>query len=187
MRVLDFQRIKGPLHEIKAVFHRVVALRQLQPATQAMVAERATDCQHVRVQISVPGAAAGNGKSKAHQITAIESANNLSADFLAHHEHAQGNQVNVSKIPNLFLQRDAGVEFVYALALADDDLTGFRHHHAHFSTSRLLACCHKDSISSSVASSSVRPCLRNCSSSQPNRRRNFLLVRRKADSESTER
>src|SRR5438270_7083955 len=203
VRVLDFQRIEGPFQQVKAGLERVIALGQLQAAAEAIISPRLAHRQHVRVQIRMAGARAGNGESKADQLAAIKGADDLPADFPADHEHAQRDQVHVVKIPDLFLQRDAGLELFHAVALANRNLSDSWHRGAHLAGllqgsiaesasklahySRLLACCHKASISSSVASCNVRPCLRNCSSTQPKRRRNFLLVRRNADSESTER
>src|SRR6185369_15846247 len=139
-------------------------------------------------QISMTGAAPGDGEGEADQGTAIESANNLAPDLLAHHEHAQRNQVNIVKIPDLFLQRDAGIQLIHAVTLANGDLFRAGDSCTHFWVpSSVFACCHKASISSSVACSRVRPCRRNSSSSQPKRRRNFLLVLRNADSGSTDR
>src|SRR5579859_7580664 len=140
------------------------------------------------MQISMPGPGAGDGKGKAHQVVALEGPNGLAADLLADHEHAQRHQVHVIKIPDLFLQGDAGLKFFHAGTFADSNSINPGYGGAQsFGPSCALACCHKASISSSVASSRVRPCSRSFSSSQLKRRRNFLLVLRRADSGSTER
>src|ERR1700704_854858 len=140
------------------------------------------------MQIGMSGAAAGNGKGKANQFTAVERTNDLAADLLADHKHAQRHQIHIVKIPDFFLQRDAGIEFFHAVTFSDCDLIRSQKVGAHdLGPSSVLACCHKASISSRLASSSVRPWCRNCSSSQPKRRLNFLLVLRNADSPSTER
>src|SRR6267154_1414418 len=188
VRVLDFQRIESPFQKFKALLDRVVTLRKLQFATQPVVPERVAYSQHVRVQVGMTGTAAGNGKGKAHQVVPVKSSNSLAADFLADHEHAQRNKIQVAEIPDLFLERHAGIEFIDADAFTNSDLFSSRHGGAQdLGTSSVFACCHNVSISSRVACSSVRPCCRNCSSSQPKRRRNFLLVLRRADSGSTER
>src|ERR1051326_4355237 len=142
----------------------------------------------MRVQIGMAGARAGNGEGEAEQLGALKGADDLPTDLPADDEHAQRNQIDISKIPDLFLERNASLKLFQAVALADGDPVNCGDGGVHAGrSSRLLAFCHKVSISSSVASSSVRPCWRNCSSIQPKRRRNFLLVRRNADSESTER
>jgi len=83
---------------------------------------------------------------------------------------------------------DAGLEFVHATAFADDDLvrpgcTGAQRR----PSSESLACCHSDSINSNGASCRDVPQSFNFCSRKPKRRRNFRLVRRSADSGSTER
>src|SRR5690349_21956547 len=91
------------------------------------------------MQIGMPGAAAGNGKRKTHQLAAVESPNGLSADLLADHEHAQRHQVHVIKIPDLFLQGDAGLEFFHARTFADGNLISPGHGGAHsFGSSSVL-------------------------------------------------
>src|SRR6266571_4815997 len=184
--VLDLQRIEGPFQQLNPLLDGVFPLRELQPPSQAMVAKRVAYSEHVRMQVSMPGPAAGNGKGKAHQLVALESSNGLATDFLADHEHAQRDQVHVIKIPDLFLQGDTGFEFFHASTFADGNLISPRYGSTQsFGSSRDFACCHNASISSRVACSSVRPCSRNLSSSQPKRRRNFRLVLRRADSGST--
>src|SRR5882724_9449295 len=188
VRVLDFQRIESPFQEFIALLNCVIQLGKLQLAAQTVVPERVAYSQHVRVQVSMTGTAAGNGKGKAHQVVATKSSDSLAADFLADHEHAQWNKVQVAEIPDLFLERNAGIEFIDTDAFTNSDLFSSRHGGAQvLGTSSVFARCHNVSISSRVACSSVRPCSRNCSSSQPKRRRNFLLVLRRADSGSTER
>src|ERR1051326_3197577 len=140
------------------------------------------------MQVRMAGARAGNGKGEADQLIAVESPDDLATNLAAHDEHPERDKVDIVKIPNFFLQRDAGLQLLHAVALADGNLINAGHCGAHFAgSSMVLACCHNVSISSSVACSSVRPCRRNCSSIQPKRRRNFRLVCRKADSESMER
>src|SRR4029077_4690169 len=188
MRVLDLQRIKGPFQQLNSFFDGIIALRQLQSPPQAVVAVALPHCQHVRMEIGMPCPAAWNGKRKPDEFAAIERANDLPANFLTHNKHAQRNQINIVKPPDLFLQGNAGIEFIHAVAFSNGNLFGPGDGRAHFLvSSSALACCHRASISSNVACSSVRPCWRNCSSSQPKRRRNFLLVLRKAASGSTER
>src|SRR5580765_4492601 len=128
--------------------------------------------------------AAGNGEGKTDQLAAIESADGLAADFLADHEHAQRYHIHIVILPDFFLQRNAGVEFIHAFTFSDGDLPGLLFGPwdggaQGLGSSSFLACCHRASISSRVASCRVRPLARNCSSSQPKRRRYFLLVLRK--------
>ena len=125
VRVFDFQRIEGPFQQFKSMLHRVITLRQFQPPAQAVVAEFLPHRQHVRMQVGMAGPAARNGKGKAHQFAAIESADDLAPDFLADHEHAQRHQVHIVKLPDFFLQRDAGIEFVHAVTFSDGDRFGF--------------------------------------------------------------
>src|SRR5438270_9605510 len=140
------------------------------------------------MQVSVTGAATGNVKGKANKIVAIKCPDGLPANFLADYEHAQRNQVNVAEIPDFFLKRDTGIKLIDAGAFANGNLFGpVLGDTQGCGTSWVLACCHRASISSRVACSSVLPCSRKRSSIQLKRRRNFLLVLRRADSGSTER
>src|SRR5438270_7962284 len=140
------------------------------------------------MQVSMSGAATGNGKGKANKIVAIKCPDSLTANFLADHEHAQRDQVKVTEIPDFLLECNAGIQFLDAGTFANGDLFRSLPGDAQGSaTSRVLACCHRASISSRVACSSVLPCSRKRSSIQLKRRRNFLFVLRRADSGSTER
>ena len=53
VRVLDFERIEGPLHQLDAARQRVLALRQLQAPPDAEVAVLRQHAQHVAVQVVV--------------------------------------------------------------------------------------------------------------------------------------
>src|SRR5258708_37661562 len=132
VRVLDLQRIKGPLQQLDSVRNGVITLRQLQPPSQTVVAIALPHGQHVRMEISMTGAAPGNGESEADQITAIKGANDLASDLLAHHEHAQRNRINIVKFPDLFLQHDAGIQLIHALTLANGDLLRAGNSYTHF-------------------------------------------------------
>src|ERR1043166_1390288 len=188
MGVLDFQRIERPFQQLNALLDCVFPLRQFQLATQPMVTKRVAPGGHVRVQVGMTGPAAGNGKRKSYELAAMEGADGLATDLLADDKHAQRHQVDIVKIPDLFLQGDAGLELLHAGTFADGNLICPGYGGAqNFGSSCVLACCQRASISSSVASSRVRPCSRSFSSSQLKRRRNFLLVLRRADSGSTER
>src|SRR5579864_2201131 len=113
------------------------------------------------MKVCVTGPAARNGKGKAHKIIAMKSTNGLPTDFLADHEHAQRNQVQVAEIPDFLLQGNAGIELIDANTFTNRDLLGPLLGDAQrFGASRVLACCHKFSISSRLACSSVRPCCR---------------------------
>src|ERR1051326_3570463 len=132
--------------------------------------------------------ASGNGEGKADKLRAIKSADDLAANFFTNHEHAQRNDIQIVKVPDFLLQINAGFEFVNPAALADGNPLDSRHRWAHFcGSSRDLAFCQSDSISSMVLSSSVFPFLLSCSSIQPKRRRNLRLVLRRADSGSRDR
>src|ERR1043166_4447853 len=110
----------------------------------------------MRVQIRMAGAGPGDGEGKANQFIAIECADDLPADLAADHEHAQRNQVHIIEVPDLFLQGDTGLKFLHAVAFADGNSVDTGNRGAHrVGSSIILACCHKASISSSVASSSV--------------------------------
>src|SRR5215831_9729613 len=138
--VFDLQRIERPFQQLNALLDGVFTLRKFQLAPKAMVAKRVAYCEHVRVQVGMSGPAAGDGKSKSYQLAAMEGANGLTADLLADDKHAQRHQIDVIKIPDLFLQGDAGLEFFNAGTFADCDISGFRRHCAHASVSRLWGC-----------------------------------------------
>src|SRR5690348_7227373 len=73
------------------------------------------------MQVRMAGAGSGNGEDESGQRIAIKSAYDLSADFVADHEHPQRNQVNIGEIPDFLLQRDACLELVNAGAFANGD------------------------------------------------------------------
>ena len=70
----------------------------------------------------MPGTIPRDRKRKANQAIAFEAADHLPANFLCDHKHADRNEVGVGELPNLFLQINAGLQFVEALALANDDV-----------------------------------------------------------------
>ena len=120
----------------------------------------------MKIGMSAPRARQGQGER--HQLPIVECADDLPADFLRHHKHAQRHQFGFGEIPDFFLQRNAGRQFIQVVALAD-------HHRAlGHPASRLparssscnlsLACCHSDSSSAIEACCGPRPEARNCSS-----------------------
>src|SRR5581483_4119838 len=145
--------------------------------------------KHVRMQIDMTGSRTGNGERKANHCVALERSHHLASDLVRHDEHAQRDQVCVAKIPDLFLQDDAGAKLVDILASAQFDLV---HRHALCSPappafSYFLAFCQSDSSSSTEAWSAVRPDSCNRSSIHWNRLLNLRFVLRSADSASTDR
>src|SRR5690348_1128975 len=103
-------------------------------------------------------AASWNGEGEADKLRAIKRADDLAADFFADHEHAQGNNVQIVKVPDFLLQIYAGFEFINPAAVTDGNPLDGGHRWAHFcGSSRDLAFCQSDSISSMVLCSSVLP------------------------------
>src|SRR6476646_6233560 len=138
------------------------------------------------MEVGMSIAGSGNGERETHQLVAGEGSNHLTSDLLAYNEQAKRNNVHIIKVPYLFLQIHAGFEFVQANAFADNNLIRRGCTGAQRPSSDNLARCQSSSITSRGASSRDVP--RSCSfcSSQPNRLRNFRLVRRSADSGSTD-
>ena len=184
MRVLDLQGIESPFHQLKIAAESFFALRQLQTPPQPEIAILLQHRQHVGMKIGMPAAASGDGQRKPDQAIAVESADHLAADLERHHEHAQGNQVKVRKIPHRFLQRNASRQLRIGGAVADFD--GLCRHRGGVSLPWPLDCCHSASISSRVQSSGRRFCARSCCSINSKRRRNLRLVRLSADSGSSD-
>src|SRR5580700_4101015 len=97
--------------------------------------------QHMRVQVRMPAAKAGNREGKAHHFIADECSDHLPADFLGRDEHSQWHQVSIGKIPDLLLQSDASSHLFELMNFANDDRL-----RAHLvSCSCCLARCHNDS------------------------------------------
>ena len=78
----------------------------------------------MRVQVDVSGAGTGNREREADHDVAVEGAHHLAANFVGHHEHAQRHQFRVGKVPDFFLQGDAGAEVFDAVAAAEDNGVG---------------------------------------------------------------
>src|SRR5262249_52545870 len=153
IRILDFERIECPLDELETTLHRLVALIELDPPAKTAVAVFLADGQHVRVQVGVPGTHARHGQRKSDHVGAVECPQHLAANFLCHHEQTQRHKLCICEVPDLFLQLDRSTQFFNALALSDFD--GVCLHAWDFSS--FFACCHKDSSSSMVACSALRP------------------------------
>ena len=73
------------------------------------------------MQVRVSPARARYGEGESRKLVAIESPDDLSADLVGHHEHSERHQVGVRKIPDFFLQGDAGREFICAATMPDRD------------------------------------------------------------------
>src|SRR3954469_945444 len=131
------------------------------------------------MKIGISAARARDGHGKTNEFLTIKRADNLTADLCRDNEKPQRDQIDVVKIPDFFLQGDAGFEFADVLAGADDRC-GRRH-------SVPFASCHNDSISSREAFSIFWPRSLSFVSKYWKRRRNLRLVFFNADSGSTAR
>jgi hypothetical protein len=78
------------------------------------------DSQHLRVQIGVAVARAGDRQCEADHFTSIERAYHLAANLLSYHEHAQGYEFDFGEIPNFPLQGDAGTHIIQGFAFANE-------------------------------------------------------------------
>ena len=114
----------------------------------------------MRVQVGMPAAHGRHCQREAHHVVAVEGAEYLPANFLRHHEQPEWDQFRIAEIPNFLLQGNCSAEIFQFVALAD--LEGVVFHVDDFS--RSFACCHRDSSSSRVACSGLRPAARSCSS-----------------------
>src|ERR1700692_317592 len=104
------------------------------------------------MQIDMAGTSAWHRESEANHLMAIESAHHLSAHFIGHDEHAQRNQLSIGKVPDFFLQSDAGAQLIEAPAVANQNSRP-----THECRSCCLACRQRDSSSSIVAPSKLVP------------------------------
>src|SRR5262252_2783251 len=58
----------------------------------------------------------------AHYGIAFKGSDDLSANFFRHYKHSQWNQLGILKLPDLFLQLDAGLELVNTSALPHNNV-----------------------------------------------------------------
>src|ERR1700726_2558819 len=72
--ILGDKRIEGPFDQRDAAGKSVLALKELEPATNGAVAESVENGGHVRVQEGLAGAPSGDGHGEAHQFAAAEGA-----------------------------------------------------------------------------------------------------------------
>src|ERR1035441_2545537 len=110
MRVLDLQRVERPLHQVEAAGQRIVALRQLQPSSQPGVAILRQHRQHVRVQVRLAGATAGQRHGETHHRIPVQGPDPLAADAVRHDEDALWDQVPITVTPDRELYLDAALE-----------------------------------------------------------------------------
>src|ERR1039457_2719911 len=80
--------------------------------------------QHVRVQINVAAARAGDGEREAYHDIAVKGAHHLATDLVGNDKHAQRHQLRVSEVPDFSLQCHAGVEILDAVAATEHDGVG---------------------------------------------------------------
>src|SRR5215831_21381444 len=126
------------------------------------------------MQIDLSSSAnAGNRQAKPHHSAAIKRAERLSAYLECCDEQPHGKQFDVVETPDAALQIHRGREF--RMRGEGPDLNHFPPR---------FASCHKDSISSMLASRSVFPAAATPFSMCEKRRRNFALVFRSACSGS---
>src|SRR5579864_8297129 len=89
IRVLDFERIEGPLDELDTARESVFALLELE--ANALIAILRRDAEHVTVQIGfAPCLETGNGEAEADHAAAIVRTESLAADFSGDDEEANG-------------------------------------------------------------------------------------------------
>src|ERR1039458_7147585 len=97
--VLDFQRIECPLHQLIAMGDGIVALEELDLASEPGIAMRLFHRHHVRVQVKMSVATSGNGERVTDKRLALPRANNLSANLGSQREDAQGHQLCIAEAP----------------------------------------------------------------------------------------
>ena len=123
MGVADLQRIEGPLHQTEAAGDGVVALSQLEAASDAEVAVLRQYGEHVRVQIGLAVAVAGQRHGETYESVSIEGADDLATDALRHDEDTPRDDVAIAVTPNFKLQDDATLEVFEAGQRLDVDLS----------------------------------------------------------------
>ena len=121
MGVFDLQRIEGPFHQVEAPGEGIVALGELQTTAQTRVAVLRQHRQHVRVQIGLAVAVAGERHGETDHRVAVEGPDHLAADALGHNKDAPGNEIAVAVAPDLELQDNAALEVLQGGEMADLD------------------------------------------------------------------
>src|SRR5580692_2327557 len=170
MRVLNVERIEGPLDQIDTARQGIVPLAKLELAANARIAILRQHTQHVAVQIDLPSLLqTGNRDTESDHAIAIECAQQLATDFRRHHKHPERKQVGVFESPDRFLQGDG-----FAKLRLGGKLPNQR-----------LASCQSASNSSIGVPFTSLPCAARRRSTCPKRSRNLVLVRRSACSGST--
>ena len=149
VRVLDLERIEGPLDQFDATAERIAALLQLERAPDVPVAALRQHAQHMAVEERrAVRLEAGEGQAEGHHARAIERAENLATDLGRDDEDLQRDRLFRGVAPYLVLQPDGRLQIRVRRERADRNPGhGFR-----------FACSHNASISSSVAPATVRPC-----------------------------
>ena len=116
--ILDFEGIEGPFDQFDATGEGFFALHELQAPAETGIAMVFAHRQHVRVQVDVASARAGNGEREADHGVPLEGTHYLAADLVGDDKHSQRHQFRVGEIPDFFLQCNAGAEFFDAVTTA---------------------------------------------------------------------
>src|SRR5260370_20046422 len=73
------------------------------------------------MQVDVAAAGAWDRERKPHHDVTIKGAHHLATNLVGYDKHAERHQLRVGKVPDLFLQCDAGAKFFDAVADAEHD------------------------------------------------------------------
>jgi hypothetical protein len=109
IRVAHFERIESPFNQANSILQRIVALKELQAAADALILIGGEDAGHMGMQKGLSGVIPDQRKGESDEVFSIESAQNLPAGMLGHDEDCgwDGNLL----APNRALEFDAFFKF----------------------------------------------------------------------------
>lgn len=118
--VFDLQGIEGPFDQFDVTIQSPQALFEFEATTDAGIAIVGQDAEHVAMDVELrAGFEAGNAEAEGDHFGAVESAEDLAADFVCDDEKALGEEFDVVVAPDLALETDDGGEFFQLIELAN--------------------------------------------------------------------
>ena len=120
VRVLRLQRIERPFDKLDPALQRIFSLKQLEPASNAIIAKFGQHGGHVRVKKRLAAAHADQRQRESEHPLAVKGAEHLSAGMVRHHKNRRhdGNVL----APRRVLDQHGLLEFFKGGAVAHDDL-----------------------------------------------------------------
>src|SRR5215470_6913716 len=107
--------------------------------------------QHVRMQVDMTGACAGDRESEADHVVAIERTHHLSANLVGNDKHAQRYKFRVGEVPHFLLEGYTSPEILDPMTAPQLDGVSAHAVFSPASRSCAFACCQSNSSSSADA------------------------------------